>query len=165
MDFNRMLARMRQSRLVHGGLIVGACILLGNISGFFRVAVTAYLLGTHARADSLAVAMGPVDTLNSVIVNTMLFAFVPMLLLRQAGDRAALFARAAGVYAWIFAGVSLATALFAPQWIAVLGPGLAAPERAQAVALLRWLAPSTLFGAGASIFSALLYTERRFLVP
>jgi putative peptidoglycan lipid II flippase len=150
---------------VQGGLVVGACILLGNITGFFRVAVTAYLLGTHARADALAVAMGPLDTLNSVLVNTMLFAFVPMLLLRHAGDRADLFARAARVYTGITAGVSLATALFAPQWIAVLGPGLAAPERAQAVVLLRWLAPSTLFGAGASIFSALLYTERRFVVP
>jgi putative peptidoglycan lipid II flippase len=160
-----IIANLRRSRLVQGGLVVGACILLGNITGFFRVAVTAYLLGTHARADALAVAMGPIDTLNSVIVNTMLFAFVPMLLLRQAGDRAALFARAVGVYTWICAGVSLATALFAPQWIAVLGPGLAAPERAQAIVLLRWLAPSTLFGAGASIYSALLYTERRFVIP
>ncbi len=150
---------------MQGGLVVGATILLGNISGFFRVALTAYLLGTHARADALAVAMGPVDTLNSVIVNTMLFAFVPMLMLRHGGDRAALFGRAANVFTWIFAGLTLATVLFAPVWIAVLGPGLAAPVRAQAVQLLRWFAPSTLFGAGASIFGALLYTERRFVVP
>jgi putative peptidoglycan lipid II flippase len=150
---------------VQGGLVVGACILLGNVSGFFRVAVTAYLLGTHTRADALAVAMGPLDTLNSVIVNTMLFAFVPTLMLRQAGDRAALFARAARVFTYIFAGLSLATALFAPQWIAILGPGLAAPERAQAVTLLRWLAPSTLFTAASATFSALLYTERRFVIP
>jgi putative peptidoglycan lipid II flippase len=109
--------------------------------------------------------MGPLDTMNSVIVNTMLFAFVPMLLLRQGSDRGALFARAARVYTGVLAAVALLTGVFAPQWIAVLGPGLAAPERAQAVELLRWLAPSTLFGAGASVFSALLYTERRFLVP
>lgn len=150
---------------MQGGLVVGACILLGNITGFFRVAVTAYLLGTHGAADALAVALGPIDTVNSVVVNTMLFAFVPMLLLRQNGDRGALFARATRIYIWIFAAISAATALFAPQWIAVLGPGLAAPERAQAIALLRWLAPSTFFGASASVFSALLYSERRFLVP
>lgn len=150
---------------MQGGLVVGATILLGNITGFFRVAVTAYLLGTHARADALAVAIGPLDTLNSVIVNTMLFAFVPMLLLWHEGDRAALFARAARVFVSIFAAVSLATALFAPQLIAVLGPGLAAPERGQAVVLLRWLAPSTLFTAGAATCSALLYTERRFVIP
>jgi putative peptidoglycan lipid II flippase len=157
--------QLRRSRLVQGGLIVGAFILLGNVTGFFRVAVTAYLLGTHTSADALAVAIGPLDALNSVIVNTMLFAFVPMLLLRQEGDRAALFARAARIFTCIFAGVSVATALFAPQWIAILGPGLAAPARAQAVTLLRWLAPSTLFTAASATFSALLYTERRFAIP
>ena len=156
---------LRRSKLVQGGLVVGATILLGNITGFFRVAVTAYLLGTHARADALAVAIGFIDTLNSVIVNTMLFAFVPMLLLRHGGERAALFARAAGVFVSIFAAISFASALFAPQLVAVLGPGLAAPERVQAVGLLRWLAPSTLFATGAAAFSALLYTERRFVIP
>jgi putative peptidoglycan lipid II flippase len=150
---------------VQGGLVVGASILLGNITGFFRVAVTAYLLGTHARADALSVAIGPLDTLNSVIVNTMLFAFVPMLLLHSEGDRAALFARAARVFRLIMGAVSLGSAVFAPQVIAVLGPGLAAPERAQAVVLLRWLAPSTFFATSAATFSALLYTQRRFIVP
>jgi putative peptidoglycan lipid II flippase len=150
---------------VHGGLIVGAGILLGNVTGFFRVAVTAYLLGTHARADALSIALGPIDTLNSVIVNTMLYAFVPMLLLRNGAQRLALFTHAARIFSMIFAGVACTMALFAPEMIAVLGPGLAAPERAQAAELLRWLAPATLFASTAAIFSALLYTERRFAVP
>jgi putative peptidoglycan lipid II flippase len=161
----RTFGILRQSRLVHGGLVVGAGILLGNITGFFRVAVTAYLLGTHSRADALSVAMGPLDTLNSVIVNTMLFAFVPMLLLRHQGERAALFARSARVFGIVLLALSAAAAIFAPQVIAVLGPGLAAPERAQSVLLLRLLAPATLFAGAAAIFSALLYTDRRFLVP
>jgi putative peptidoglycan lipid II flippase len=160
-----VLLKVRQSRLVHGGLIVGACILLGNITGFFRAAVTAYLLGTHARADALSIAIGPLDTLNSVVVNTMLFAFVPMLLMRRDGDRRALFAQAARVFVGIFAAVSCVTAVFAPQLIAILGPGLGVEERAQAIVLLRWLAPSTLFATSAACFSALLYSERRFVVP
>ena len=153
------------SRLVHGGLIVGAGILLGNVTGFFRVAVTAWLLGTHARADVLAVAMGPLDTLNSVIVNTMLFAFVPMLLLRHDADRAAVFARSARVFAAIVLALSVLVAVFARKLIPIVGPGLAAPERAQAAVLLRLFAPATFFSGCAAIFSALLYTERRFLVP
>jgi putative peptidoglycan lipid II flippase len=161
----RTFSLLRQSRLVHSGLIVGAGILVGNVTGFFRVAVTAWLLGTHARADALAVAMGPLDTLNSVVVNTMLFAFVPMLLLRQEGERAAMFAKSARVFAAILLAMSVTTALFAPQLIAILGPGLAAPERAQAVTLLRLLAPATLFAGAAAVFSALLYADRRFLVP
>ena len=160
-----MLGTLRQSRLVHGGLIVGAGIFLGNVTGFFRVAVTAYLLGTHARADALAVAIGPLDNLNSVVVNTMLFAFVPMLLLRHEGERAALFAQSARVFSVILLALSAAIALFAPALVAILGPGLAAPERAQAALLIRLLAPATLFAGCAAIFSALLYTERRFLVP
>lgn len=161
----QMLDRLRQSKLLQGGLIVGAGILLGNITGFFRVAVFAYLLGTHARADALAVAMGPLDTLNSVIVNTMLFAFVPMLMLRSGTERAALFRRSARVFTAVVFLLAVATALFASPLMRILGPGLAAPERAQSVVLLRLLAPATLFAGCAAIFSAMLYTERRFLVP
>jgi putative peptidoglycan lipid II flippase len=145
--------------------VVGAGILLGNITGFFRVAVGAYLLGTHARADSLAVAMGPLDTLNSVIVNTMLFAFAPMLLLWHGNDRAAVFSRAGRVFAVILLAISLAIAIFAPGLAGFLGPGLAPPQHDQVVWLLRLFAPATLFAGVAAIYSALLYTERRFLVP
>ena len=159
------VSKLRTSRLVHGGLIVGAGILLGNITGFFRAAVTAYLLGTHARADALSVAIGPIDTLNSVIVNTMLYAFVPMLLLRSGADRTALFHRAARIFATIFAILSVAVAVFAPELVSVLGPGLAAPERATAIVLLRWLAPATVCASAGAAFSALLYTERRFVIP
>src|SRR5580704_6514692 len=120
------LTSLSRSRLLHGGLIVGGGILLGNISGFFRSALTAYLLGTHARADALSVALGPLDSLNSIVINTMLFAFVPMLMVRQDGERAALFARSARVFSVVLLAFSAATALFAPQLIAVLGHGLAA---------------------------------------
>jgi putative peptidoglycan lipid II flippase len=150
---------------VRGGLVVGAGILLGNITGFFRVAVAAYLLGTHARADALAVAMGPLDTLNSVIVNTMLFAFAPMLMLWHAGDRAAAFARAERVFAPILLATSVSIATFAPWLAGFLGPGLAPPQHEQVVMLLRLFAPATLFAGGSAIYAALLYTERRFLAP
>ena len=82
---------MADSPLVRGGLTIGAGIITGNIIGFARVALTAYLLGTHSQADSLAVAVGPLDALNSVLINTMVFAFVPMLNARQGADRTALF--------------------------------------------------------------------------
>jgi putative peptidoglycan lipid II flippase len=161
----RTWTSLRQSRLLHGGLIVGGGILLGNITGFFRSAVTAYLLGTHARADALAVALGPLDNLNSIIVNTMLFAFVPMLMLRREGERAALFARSARVFSVVLLAFAAAVAILAPQVVAVLGPGLAASERAQSILLLRYLAPATWFAGCAAVYSALLYTERSFLVP
>ena len=145
--------------------MVGAGILVGNCTGFFRVAVTAFLLGTHARADVLAVALGPIDFLNSAIINTMLVSFVPMLMLRKAADRAAVFARASRVFAWILAVLCGTILLLAPWIISLLGPGLAREQHTEAVVLLRVIAPATLFGGGSAIFAALLYTERRFLVP
>ena len=49
------VARAAGSPLVRGGLTIVAGIVTGNILGFFRVALTAYFLGTHSAADSLAV--------------------------------------------------------------------------------------------------------------
>jgi putative peptidoglycan lipid II flippase len=155
----------RSASLVRGGLAVGAGILIGNVTGFFRVGVTAYLVGTHARADALAVALGPIDNLNQAIINTMLVSFVPMLLLRPEAERAVVFARAARVFAWILAGISLASALLASNIVSLLGPGLAADQHRQAVTLLRMASPAPFLAGTSALFGALLYTERRFFVP
>ena len=144
---------------------MGAGILGGNVTGFIRTALMAWLLGTHSRADALAAAGGPLDTLNTLIVNTMLFAFAPMLIMRRDSERAALFSETWRMFFMILAGVSCATAIFAPQVISVLGPGLPPAEHAQSVVLLRLFAPSTLFAGAGAVCSALLYTERRFAVP
>jgi putative peptidoglycan lipid II flippase len=161
---SRTLARLRHP-LIHGGLVVGAGILLGNITGFFRVAVTAWLLGTHARADTLAVAMGPLDTMNQVGVNTMLFAFVPTLMLAGSGARTAIFARSRRIFLAIFAAAAVAMTIFAPAFTSLVGPGLQASQRAEVATLLRLFAPSLFFAGASGVYSALLYTERRFLVP
>ena len=44
---------------MRGGLTIVAGVLTGNVLGVVRVALIAYLLGTHSYADSLAVAHGP----------------------------------------------------------------------------------------------------------
>ncbi len=160
-----LIGRAVRNPLVVGGLTVGAGIVLGNISGFARSAVTAYLLGTHAAADALAVAIGPLDTLNGIVINTMLFAFVPMLMLREGEERIALFRQALRLFTWMFAGVSAAIVIFAPALIHLLGPGLKPEYRPAAAILLRIMSVST-FAAGCSaIYSALLFTQRRFGPP
>ncbi len=150
---------------MRGGLVIGAGILIGNISGFVRVAITAYLLGTRARADALAVSTGLADTLNTVIINTLLVAFVPMLMVRPSHARLAVFARAGRLFSCILAGISGLAALFAPELINLLGPGLAAEQKHTAVILLEILAPGIFFSGASGIFAALLYTERRFVAP
>jgi putative peptidoglycan lipid II flippase len=137
-------------------------IILGNIVGFVRVAVTAYLLGTRSRADILAVALGPLDAFNNALINTMIFAFVPMLTLRAEDERLAFFLAARRVFMWIFAAMTAVAVLFAPWFIAALGPGLPAESARQAADLLRIVSLSTMAAGTAAIYSAWLYTKRRF---
>jgi peptidoglycan biosynthesis protein MviN/MurJ (putative lipid II flippase) len=90
------------SPLVRGGLTIVAGVLTGNVLGFIRVAVIAYLLGTRSHADSLAVAMGPLDTVNAVLLNSIVFAFVPMLTAANGEDRTALFLKLTRCFLWVF---------------------------------------------------------------
>lgn len=137
-------------------------ILAGNVIGFVRVALTAYLLGTHSRADSLAVAMGPMDTVNAVLTNSMLFAFVPMLTARAGAERAALFVKLRRTFIWVFAAIAAGGVAAAPWMMRVLAPGLEPEAFSDAVNILRILAISTTAVGIAALYSALLYTERRF---
>ena len=137
-------------------------VLTGNVIGILRVALTAYLLGTHSGADSLAVAMGPLDTLNSILINSMVFAFVPMLTAGGREDRAALFSKLRRGFVWVFAAVSAIVMLTAPWLMRVLAPGLNPDSFRAAVTILRILAVSTTACGVAALYWALLYTERRF---
>lgn len=135
---------------------------MGNVLGFARVAVTAYLLGTHSRADSLAVAIGPLDTLNNMLLNSMIFAFVPMLTSHKGEDRTALLLKLSRLFAWVFGAISGAVILSAPWLMRALAPGLDPRYFDQAVTTLRILSLSTVAAGSGAIYCALLYTDRRF---
>jgi putative peptidoglycan lipid II flippase len=147
---------------VRGGITIGAGIVIGNLVGFVRVAVTAYYLGTHAKADELAVAISPVDTLNNALINTMVFAFVPMLMLREGAERTALFRTASRIFAYIFGSLSAVIVLTAPLLIRILAPGLQPEQHVVAANILRITSLSTLAAGSTAIYSALLFTQRRF---
>ena len=149
--------------MVRGGLTLVAGVLTGNVLGFGRVALTAYFLGTHSRADSLAVAMGPLDTLNSVLINSVVFAFVPMLTACGEADRVALFRRLNRLLIWVFSGASAAVIAVAPWLMRALAPGLEPKYFDTAVTILRVLSLSTIAAGTGAVYCALLYTSRRFL--
>jgi len=150
------------SPLVRGGLTLIAGVLVGNLLGFGRVALTAYFLGTHSRADSLAVAMGPVDTLNSVLINSVVFAFVPMLTACNGAQRTALFLKLTRCFYWVSATIAAAVVIGAAWLMRVLAPGLDPQSYAASVTVLRILALSTVAAGVGAVQVALLYTSRRF---
>jgi putative peptidoglycan lipid II flippase len=156
------VARAAGSPLVRGGLTIVAGIVAGNILGFFRVAITAYFLGTRSAADSLAVAIGPIDTLNQALINTIIFGFVPMLTELKGAGRVALFLKVNRLFTNFFLALTAAILTLAPQLIRLLAPGLPADFVPQAVAILRIGSLSILAVGVTAIHSALLYTDRRF---
>ncbi|MGH9721223.1 MAG: murein biosynthesis integral membrane protein MurJ [Bryobacteraceae bacterium] len=156
------VARAVDSPLVRGGLIIVAGILTGNVLGFLRVALTAYLLGTHSAADALAVAIGPLDTLNQVLTSTMVFAFVPMLTERSGAERTALFLKLNQVFLRFFLVVTAVVLVAAPQVVRLLAPGLDPAYVDSAVTILRIASLSSAAAGVGAIHSALLYTDRRF---
>jgi len=157
-----MFGRAAGSPIVRGGLAISAGLITGNLIGFFRVALTAYLLGTHSAADALAVAVGPIDTLNSVLFNTMIFAFVPMLTEREGAQRVALFRKLNRVFLHVFFLLAVSIVVFASWLIRVLAPGLDANYVSTAVTILRIASVSTLAAGAAALQSAFLFTHRRF---
>ena len=151
-----------ESPLVRGGLTIVAGVLAGNVLGFARVAMIAYLLGTHSYADSLAVAMGPLDTLNAVAINSIVFAFVPMLTAAQGEQRTALFLKLVRGFVWVCAGISASVIVAAPWLMKALAPGLDPAYFSTATNILRILALSTAASGVGAVHCALLYTDRRF---
>jgi putative peptidoglycan lipid II flippase len=143
-------------------LTLVAGVLTGNVIGFVRVAVTASLLGTHSRADSLAVALGPMDALNSVFINSIVFAFVPMLTARAGAERAVLLRQLSRCFVYVSAAISAAVVLSAPWLMRLLAPGLDPVYYPTSVNILRILSLSTVAAAAGAVQCALLYTGRRF---
>jgi putative peptidoglycan lipid II flippase len=139
-----------------------AGLLTGNIIGFGRVALMAYLLGTHSPADSLAVAMGPIDTLNSLLINSVLFAFVPMLTACDGAERTALFLKLNRVFLVVASGIAAAVMLTAPGLMHLLAPGIDPQFFPAAVKNLRILSLATVAAGVSAVHCALLYTGRRF---
>ena len=157
------LLRAVGSPVVRGGLALVVGVLAGNLLGFGRVALTAYFLGTHSLADSLAVAMGPMDTLNSVLTNSVVFAFVPMLTACSLAGRAALFRKLSRLLIWVFSAIAAALVAGAPWLMRLLAPGLEPRYLQAAVTIMRVLSLSTIAAGAAAVHCALLYTSRRFL--
>ncbi len=156
------ITRVVESPLVRGGLTLVAGVLTGNVLGFVRVAVTAYFLGTHSRADSLAVAIGPLDTLNSVLINSLVFAFVPMLAAAKGEHRTNLFRNLSRWFFWVSCAITAVLVAGAPGLMRVLAPGLEPAYFQTSVNVLRILAFSTVAAGTGAVHCGLLYTQRRF---
>ncbi len=147
--------------MLKGGVVVAAGLMTGQALGFVRHAFIAYMLGTGRRADAISVAFVPVDLLWAVLSTAVVFGFGPML----AGRRQGAFA---GLAPLLFRAVLCFTAaliLLAGPLVRILAPGLSRESAETATMLLRLTSLAIPALAGSALLTALLYSERRFIVP
>jgi putative peptidoglycan lipid II flippase len=157
--------RISEWTVVKGGLVVAIGMMTGQALGFVRHAFIAYLLGTGGAADAIAVAFVPVDLLWAVLSTAVVFGFGPMLAEHKQlqvgpcfGELARLLFRPVLVFA-------TALILLAGPLVKILAPGLARESAETATLLLRITALAIPALAGSALFTALLCSERRFVVP
>jgi putative peptidoglycan lipid II flippase len=153
--------RISERKVLQGGLVVGMGLLAGQALGFVRQATIAYFLGTGPQADAIAVAFAPVDLWWAVLATTLIFGFGPMLAARQHSSFEDLL-RAVLPVALLSTGVFV---VLAPQIVRLLAPGLPDETAASAAGLLRITALAIPAVAWSTVFTALMYSERRFAFP
>ncbi len=154
-----------EGKVFRGGLVVGAGLLAGQALGFIRQATIAYLLGTGPQADAVAVAFAPVDLWWAVLAAAMVFGFGPMLAASGPERPPEGFAKLGRLVVVVALAATAVSLVFARPIVMVLAPGLD-PETAGAAArLLRVTALGMPAVAWSTLFTAVFYSQRRFLFP
>jgi putative peptidoglycan lipid II flippase len=153
-----------ERRILKGGLVVAAGLLLAQLAGFVRQAAIGYLLGTGPQADALSAAMAPVEIWWIILNMAVIYGFVPKFSVHAPGGESR--------FADIFKPVSrlavissVCLFLFARPAVRLFAPGLDSGTAALAADLLRVasLAPAAV--GCTFVYTALLLSRRRFVLP
>ena len=150
-----------EAAVLKGSLVVGLGLAVGQGTGFIRQAAIGYVSGTGSDADALMAAMAPVELWWAVMSLTVIFGFVPKFSVTDPSLRysfGSIFRPAArlSVLATIFVLVC------ADVLIRLFAPGLDPETHATAVNLLRVMAPAQAAIGVSFVYSALLFSHRRF---
>lgn len=138
---------------------------MGQALGYVRHAAVAWLMGTSAEADALAVAVVPVELLWHVSFTACVFGFGPALARGHASAGSPYLAAARR--SLIRVAVVTTAALFglAPAVAWIVAPGLLPEARGEAEKLLRLTALAAPALLGCAFCSAVLYSRRSFWLP
>jgi len=153
-----------ERRILKGGLVVAAGLLLAQLAGFIRQAAIGYLLGTGPQADALSAAMAPVEIWWTILNIAVIYGFVPKFSVHAPGGESR-FADILKPVSRLALGSSLFLFLFARPIVRLFAPGLDSPTAALATDLLRVasLAPAAV--GCTFVYTALLLSRRRFALP
>ncbi|MBI4873903.1 MAG: hypothetical protein HY822_04630 [Acidobacteria bacterium] len=159
------VAHISEWKVVRGGLVVAIGLMAGQALGFVRHAFVAWLLGTGPSADAIAVAFVPVDLLWAVLSTGVVFGFGPLLAARRQHRVGPCFNELVEVLLRPVLIFTAALIVLAAPLVKILAPGLTDETAEMATGLLRLTSLAIPALAASALFTALLYSERRFLAP
>jgi putative peptidoglycan lipid II flippase len=151
-------------RVLKGGLVVAVGLLIAQLAGFIRQAAVGYLLGTGPQADALTAAMAPVEVWWVILNMAVIYGFVPEFSGYAMGGES----RSTDILkpvSRLALGSSLFLFLFARPTVRLFAPGLDAETAALATNLLRVASLSPAAVGCSFVYTALLMSRRRFVLP
>jgi putative peptidoglycan lipid II flippase len=163
-DVEPAVSEISQRRVLKGGIVVAAGLIAAQLAGFLRQATLAYLFGAGPEADAFSAAMAPIELWWSVLALAVIFGFVPKL--SESGPLG-------GYSFWdifrpvarLALGSTVALVIFANPIVKLFAPGMSSEAASLSAGLLRLLAPAPTAVGCSFVFSALLFSRRRFLLP
>jgi putative peptidoglycan lipid II flippase len=151
-------------RILKGGLVVAVGLLLAQLAGFIRQAAIGYLLGTGPQADALTAAMAPVEVWWVTLNMAVIYGFVPKFSVYAPGGESR-FADIFKPVSRLALGSSLGFFLFARPIVRLFAPGLDSETAALATELLRVASLAPVAVGCTFVYTALLLSRRRFVLP
>ena len=151
------------ARVLKGSVILGIGLFSAQLAGFIRQLVIGYLLGTGAEADALSAAMAPIETWWSVLATAVIFGFAPMFSPRE-GQAAHGLADVLKPVARLSIVSTAGFFLLAEPLLLVFAPGLDSETAVLGARLLRVLSFSPVAIGLGFVYTALLFSHRRFAV-
>ncbi len=151
-------------RVLKGGLVVAVGLLVAQLAGFIRQAAVGYLLGTGPQADALTAAMAPVEVWWVILNMAVIYGFVPKFSVHAPGGESR-FADIFKPVSRLALGSSLCLFLFARPTVRLFAPGLDSETAALATNLLRVASLSPAAVGCSFVYTALLLSRRRFVLP
>lgn len=149
-----------------GAIVVSTMWVVSKVLGLLRQRLIASHFGA-IHADPLYAAFSVPDFVyGTLVLGSLLSAFIPVFLKRWHTDREAAWEAARSVFNLLLVGftvLSVLILLFAPVLVSVVAPGFAGEKRALTVALTRIMAGNILLFAAGNVLSGVLQTFRRFL--
>jgi putative peptidoglycan lipid II flippase len=149
-------------------------IMLGNVAsrllGLVREVVIAGLFGATSATDAFTAASRVPTMVYDLLIGGMIAAalvpvFTDYVTQEKREELARVVSALLTLVSLVLAVVVVALALLAPWIIGVMGYGYSSQVQALAVGLLQVMLPSLLFMGLAAVFTALLYSQRRFTFP